>query len=254
MSISALTLSLYHSQATYSTRLVLIAIANFEGEYGAYPSHETIGRLAGGLNRRTVQRAIDELIELGEITEVRRDGITNLYKLSITCPDDCDRSTNHRKIKGGGVQTAGGQQTAGGAVSRPPEPLNNLKTLNREIPLDANWMPDDRIMEMFKTKWPDLDPDYHIEQFRLYYLATGKKYRDWGLTFQKWMNSEQARAKAQPWRTGSVNSESAKAKKNKDREFTERFIAEMQELEKQAAPAPKCQHGENIALCKKCQK
>ena len=93
MSISALTLSLYHSKATYSTRLVLIAIANFEGEHGAYPSHDTIGRLAGGLNRRTVQRAIDELISLGELTEVRRDGITNLYKLSITCPDDCDGST-----------------------------------------------------------------------------------------------------------------------------------------------------------------
>jgi hypothetical protein len=261
MSISALTLSLYHSKATYSTRLVLIAIANFEGEYGAYPSHDTIGRLAGGLNRRTVQRAIDELIELGELTEVRRDGITNLYKLSITCPDDCDGSTNHRRKKGGGLQTAGGVetaggggvQTAGGAVSRPPEPLDNPKrTFSRETSLADDWEPTQELLEMFKTKWPDIDPAYNIEQFKLYYLGKGTKHKNWSLAFQRWMNQEQQRAKEQPWRFGSSNSASAQGKKEKERKFTDEFLAEMQELEKQAAPAPKCPHGNNIALCRQC--
>jgi hypothetical protein len=209
MSISALTLALYHSKATYSNRLVLIAIANFEGENGAYPSLETIGRLAGGINRRTVQRAIDSLVELGEVVEVRRDGVTNLYKITLACPDDCDGTSHHRKKKGGGVQTTpvqivqegaaistlgGGVQTTRGAVSRPPESLNNLnKNLNKNRQLSKDWEPSDELMKMFKTKWPAIDPVYHIEQFKLYWWATGTTKKDWDLTFQSWMNKEQNR-------------------------------------------------------------
>ena len=147
MSISALALSLYHSKSTYSKRLVLIAIANFEGENGAYPSHDTIGRLSGGLNRRTVQRAIDDLVQMGELSEIRREGQTNLYRVAISCPDNCDRTSNHRLNKGGGHQTAGGLQTAGGggvqtaggAVYRPPEPLSNHKDNHKD--------------ELFKVFW-----------------------------------------------------------------------------------------------------
>lgn len=258
MSIAALTLSLYHSKATYSTRLVLIAIANFEGENGAYPSIETIGRLSGGLNRRTVQRCIDELVQLGELTEVRRDGITNLYKVTITCPDECDGSTYHKKKRGGGLQTTpaqieqkgGGVQTTGGAVSRPPEPLDKPKRNLREQPLPDDWQPDDGLMEMFVSKWPDLEPSYHIEQFRLYYLSKGTKHKNWSLTFQRWMNQEQARAASQPWRAGS--GENAKRRKSRELEASERYLQELKKLEEQASPPPKCPHGNNIALCQKC--
>lgn len=213
MSISALTLALYHSKATYSNRLVLIAIANFEGENGAYPSVETIGRLAGNLNRRTVQRSIDALIEMGELQEVRRDGITNLYKITITCPDDCDTSSYHRKKKGGGVQTTpvqsvhegavfttqgGGVQTAGGAVSRPPETLDkHIETVNlngRASKLPADWEPNEKLQEMFVTKWPDVDTALQTENFKLHWWASGKTMKNWDLAFQKWMNTEQDRA------------------------------------------------------------
>jgi hypothetical protein len=66
------------------------------------------------------------------------------------------------------------------------------------------------------------------------------------------MNQEQQRAKEQPWRSGASNSTRAQGKKEAERKFTDEFLAEMQELEKQAVPAPKCPHGSNIALCKKC--
>lgn len=263
MSIAALTLSLYHSRATYSTRLVLVAIANFEGENGAYPSHDTIGRLAGGLNRRTVQRAIDELIDLGELTEIRRDGITNLYKVAISCPDECDRTSNHRKKKGGGAETAGGLetaggsgvQTAGGAVYRPHEPVDNHKNnLKRETSLPEDWEPSAELMAMFATKWPDIDPKYNTEQFKLYYLAKGTKHKNWDLTFQRWQNTEQARAKTQPWRAGAGNSEAAQQKRDTERENTKAFLDEMRALETKAAPAPKCPHGSSIVRCEKCLK
>jgi len=261
MSIAALTLGMYHSQATYSTRLVLIAIANFEGENGAYPSHETIGRLAGGLNRRTVQRAIDDLIEMGELTEIRREGITNLYKVSIACPDECDRTTNHRVKVGGGVQTAGGDQTAGGsgvqtagdAVSRPPEPLLNLKNnRQKETELPEDWNPSEHLMEMFASKWPDIDPEYHIEQFKLYYLSKSTKNKDWSLTFQRWMNSEQSKSLTQPWRAGAGNSTASKSRKQSELKASDEYLTFLREQEKLASPAPKCPHGENVALCRSC--
>ena len=263
MSISALTLSMYHSRATYSTRLVLIAIANFEGEHGAYPSHETIGRLAGGLNRRTVQRAIDDLIQLGELSEIRRDGVTNLYKITIACPDECDGTTNHRKKKGGGVQTAGGLQTAGGsglqtaggAVSRPPEPVVNPNKTFRETALSEDWQPSDDLKAMFVTKWPDIDPAYHTEQFKLYYLSKGTKHKNWSMTFQRWMNSEQARAVTQPWRSGGANSAKGKQKKLQERQQTDDYLAELKRLEDMKAEAvPTCEHGKIIALCLPCSK
>lgn len=264
MSISALTLSLYHSKATYSTRLVLIAIANFEGEYGAYPSHETIGRLAGGLNRRTVQRAIDDLIELGEITEIRRDGITNLYKISIACPDECDGTTNHKRKKGSGLQTAGGTETAGrggvetagGAVSRPHEPLDNQKKTFRETQLPDDWEASDYLMDMFVSKWPDIDPSYHIEQFKLYYLSKGTKHKNWDLTFQRWMNAEQAKAKTQPWRGGGANTAAGKAKKEAERQQTESYLAELKRIEAETKNSgPKlCKHDLTIARCVPCSK
>lgn len=129
---------------------------------------------------------------------------------------------------------------------------NNERTKRKESELPRDWHPTPELLEMFKTKWPDIDPNYHIEQFKLYYWGKGTKNKDWSLTFQRWMSQEQQRAKAQPWRAGSVGSTSAQVKKENEKKYTDEFLREMAELEKQAAPAPKCQHGNNLALCKMC--
>lgn len=50
-------------------------------------------------------------------------------------------------------------------------------------------------MEMFTTKWPSLDPNLHIENFKLYWKAAGRPMKDWDAAFQKWMNTEESRAK-----------------------------------------------------------
>jgi hypothetical protein len=50
----------------------------------------------------------------------------------------------------------------------------------------------------------------------------------------------------------SEAAERARIRKEKEREASERFLAEQRELEKQAAPAPKCPHGLNVALCQRC--
>jgi hypothetical protein len=69
-------------------------------------------------------------------------------------------------------------------------------TIRREraTRLPADWHPSERLLEMFADKWPALkaQEDYHIEQFKLYWIGTGKPMLNWDATFQKWMNREQA--------------------------------------------------------------
>ena len=194
MSISAVALTLYHSKATYSDRLVLIAIANFEGEHGAWPAIETIGRLSGGLNRRTVQRSIDSLILLGELREERREGFTNRYHVQITCPEECDRSSNHRDIVGGGLQTTPVQILQGGVVQGPPEPLNNHNNqpLKNPYRLPEDWQPKENDFLVMEEHFPSIDLKLETHAFRDYWSGIsglkGKKL-DWDATWRNWIRN-----------------------------------------------------------------
>lgn len=159
MSVEALAIALHHSRAKGSAKLVLIGIANHQGDGGAWPSVYTLGKYAH-VDRRNVQRALGELEKLGEIRRVLSQGgdhstadhlRPNLYRFLLTCPADCDRSSNHRTRRdlavlpelpglelegaaaaprgqgglGGGGSAAGGAALASGegAAAAPPKPL-----------------------------------------------------------------------------------------------------------------------------------
>lgn len=103
MSYEAIAAALNHSRASTSSRLVLIAIAHYEGDNGSYPSQDTIARLTG-LNVRSVRRAIKELRDLFELDVIAEGGVgagarkTNRYYVIVECPDGCDRSLNHKIV------------------------------------------------------------------------------------------------------------------------------------------------------------
>lgn len=106
MGFKAVQAVLHHSESRGNTRLVALAIASFYddvGDNGAFPSQEVLARLAN-VNKRTVQRAVKELQELGEIDIHVHSGRgksfdrqTNRYFIVLDCPDWCDRSVNHRE-------------------------------------------------------------------------------------------------------------------------------------------------------------
>ncbi len=104
MSIESMALALHHSQAKGTDKLILLGIANHDGDGGAWPTLETLGRY-GACSRTRVRQAIARLIELGEITvdvqgggnaSTRPDRRPNRYTIRLTCPDDCDRTSAHR--------------------------------------------------------------------------------------------------------------------------------------------------------------
>jgi hypothetical protein len=102
MSYEAVAAAVHHSKASTSSRLVLITIAHFEGDQGAWPSQSTLAEMTG-LSVRSVRRAIHELAELFELDVIASDGAgygarkSNRYFVILQCPADCDGSIAHRK-------------------------------------------------------------------------------------------------------------------------------------------------------------
>lgn len=109
MSIEAMTVVLHHSTLSGTAKLVLLGIANHEGDGGAFPAIATLARYAN-TSERTVQRAIAEAVAAGELhveeqaggtSKTRTDRRPNLYRILVTCPVVCDRSTNHKMSQNG---------------------------------------------------------------------------------------------------------------------------------------------------------
>lgn len=110
-------LAWYHSQADASARLVLLAIADHDGEGGAWPSIATLARMTR-LSPSTVRRSIKALVALGELLVLVQEGGTtrtpeyrrpNRYEITLACPPSCDGTARHacRECAGRGEHTEG---------------------------------------------------------------------------------------------------------------------------------------------------
>ena len=104
MSIEAVAIALHHSKAKGTAKLVLIGIANHDGDGGSFPKVATLAKYAN-VHPRRVQESLNVLGRLGEIIIHQNAGGTaktpdavrpNLYEFILTCPPDCDRTKNHR--------------------------------------------------------------------------------------------------------------------------------------------------------------
>ncbi len=134
MSVESLSVVLNHSRARGVARLVALGIANHDGDGGAWPSIATLAKYAGGVDERTVRRAINELVSLGEVAvelngggdrATRSDRRPNLYHVTITCPPECDGSKAHRPrgdIYAPPLNSRGDTGVRHGGAPTPPEP------------------------------------------------------------------------------------------------------------------------------------
>lgn len=206
MSIEAMVGALNHSKAQGAAHIVLLNIANHQGENGAWPSIPTLARLSK-LSDRRVQQIITELVALGElVVESRAAGYgsvkTNRYWVTINCPPTCDGTFAHREVKqvsdSGEVGfTAGVKPVSfGGEVGFTQTNINQNKEsiVKPELqkpkktpkPLLAEWQPSDSVLTVFATKWPGLKLEVEIEAFINWHLAKGSKMVDWDAAFRTW--------------------------------------------------------------------
>jgi hypothetical protein len=104
MSVEAMALVLHHSRAKGTAKLVLLGIANHQGDGGAWPHVATLARYAN-VTERAVQDAIAKLVKAGELAVHAQAGgprympdheRPNRYDVLVSCPITCDRTTNLR--------------------------------------------------------------------------------------------------------------------------------------------------------------
>lgn len=104
MSVESLAVVLHHSQASGTDKLVLVGIANHDGDGGAWPSLGTLGKYAN-VSVRSVRRSLENLRNAGEVIVYLQAGGThntadhkrpNRYEVLVKCPEGCDRTTAHR--------------------------------------------------------------------------------------------------------------------------------------------------------------
>lgn len=98
---------LHHSRAKGTDKLVLLGIANHQGDGGAWPSVRTLARYAN-VTHRQVQKSLAKLQGTGELRVHLQDGgprdlddsrRPNRYDVVLECPPHCDRTPAHRDTR-----------------------------------------------------------------------------------------------------------------------------------------------------------
>jgi hypothetical protein len=185
MSIESIAACLHHSRASGSDKLVLLGIANHDGDGGAWPSITTLAKYAN-ISERSVQTCIQKLINMGEITchvnkggnaDTRGDRRPNRYEILVRCPEQCDSSTKHRvkqdaergeAQRNNGVKPTAQRGEAGFTLTihEPSlEPPINSHTYGDEITQLSNLLAD--LIEANGIKRPDVTDKWHQEIERL---------------------------------------------------------------------------------------
>ena len=205
MSLEALTVVLHHSKAKHSAKLVLIGIANHyhpDDDRGAWPSQETLARYAN-VTDRAVRKCIDELVALGELRVESHGGPSktrnrpNRYWITVECPDDCDRSMNHRKRQPEQIVTTGTiEPDDRNFLDSRPEPQfrrtlsepENKPVIRSKYarPIPDDWQPSENLASECEQKFPSLRISNEVEAFKDHHAAKGSTFKDFDAAFRTW--------------------------------------------------------------------
>jgi len=177
----------------------------------AYPGRSTLAKRMG-CHRATVDRAVEELIELGAITKQLRvqDGKyqSSLYTIRRVGPRRTDATTPVAPMQPPRRTHAA---TPVAPVQPPPshpcdielEPVNvepkRTRTTKRSTGthVPESWHPAEKTIEYFEVKFPKLRLADEIEKFVDYHRAKGSTFSDWDAAFRNWSrNAEKFRLKA----------------------------------------------------------
>lgn len=244
------------SKADGRARLVLLAIADHQGELGAWPSVKTLADMVNA-SERSVQRDIEYLQQIGELevhyqkAPIKSHWKSNLY--FVTLPGVTDGVTN---TPSGVTNTASGV-TAGGVQSL-IEPLEETITKDqanalfdefwKEYPKKSDMKPARKafMSALNRAKFEDI-----LASVIAYKAEVGDKEPKYIKNPATWLNADAWENVYQP-SPDSVAAEKARQRKQRDLEESKRFLEEQAKLAEQSVAPPKCPHGESIARCVKC--
>ena len=253
MSIEIMNAVWRESKSDGRARLVLLAIADHQGEIGAWPSIATLAKMVNA-SERSVQRDIQHLQAIGELkVEVQNAPTKNQYKSNLYWVNLPGVTAGVTESQSGVTDSASGV-TAGG-VQTLIEPLKeiNLTHAQNEKLFQEFWNAYPRKLDKAKafrafksalkrTKFEDILAGV------IAYRNDPTRNPDFTKYPATWLNSDS-------WENAaSVADDPTQIRKQREYEASAQFLAEQEELAKNATPPPKCPHGESIARCKKCLK
>jgi len=247
MSIQIMNAVWRYSQSTGRTKLTLLAIADHQGEQGAWPSLGTLAKMVGA-SERSVQRDIEELEKLGELRVTRYGSPTksrnktNLYFITL------DDTTDSRVVSDDMTNQAHDVTNQSDDVT--PVVVQTLnRNLNKTEGKDDIYKPSKQLVNELSEKYPGLDLKECWESMMDYCSANGKTYKNWDAAYRNWVRKEWSWSDKGKQQT---NREETRQYLDKSVQQTQEMLSEYAEAEKNAAPPPKCKHDKTLALCPIC--
>lgn len=234
MSIEIMNAVWRHSQSSGRARLVLLAIADHQGEIGAWPSIATIAKMVNA-SERSVQRDIQELQKLGELrVEVQNAPTRNQYKSNRYWVTLSGVTAGVTESQSGVTNTSSGVTADG--VQTLIEPL-------RETNISAG---DKELFDEFWNAYPrKLDKGKAFRAFRsalkratfedilagvIAYRNDPKRNPDFTKYPASWLNADSWENAAAPQDTSHLE------RRHKEKERSDAYLREMEEIAKQAVP------------------
>ena len=252
MSIQVMQAVWEHSKSDGRARLVLLAIADHQGEIGAWPSIATLARMVNA-SERSVQRDIQYLQNIGELTvEVQNAPTRSQYKSNlywVTLPGVTNAPSGVTNLASG--VTAGGVQTL-------IEPLHETNKAHVEECFEEFWNSYPRKLDkakafrafksaMKRAKFEDIMAGV------LAYRNDPQRNPEFTKYPASWLNADSWENAIAP-SPDSEAAERARIRREKEREATKAFLDQQKAQADAAKSAPLCEHGKIIALCLPCTK
>lgn len=186
MAIEVMSLVLNKSKATGRAKLVLLGIANHQGDQGAWPSISTLARYANA-SERSVKRDIQTLIELGELkvewnaAPVNAQYRPNLYWVVLDGSGVTDSAGVTGQVSRGDNSGKSGVTPSGTLTL-----IRNVKNL-----FSKDWVLSDSEKAKMVELYPNADLDSEVQAMIDYLVAAGKEkdVKDMSARFRTWMRN-----------------------------------------------------------------
>lgn len=250
MSIEVMNSVWKESASVGRARLTLLAIADHQGEMGAWPSIATLAK-AVNASPRSVKRDIQYLQEIGELIVenqnaptagqyktnrywVNLPGVTALTPLSSSGVTNRASGVTDEVIRG---DTVGTQNN-----------INHYKKHIEEL-FDEFWSAYPQKQDKAKA-FKAFQKALKRAKFEdilagvVAYRNDPRRNPDYTKFPATWLNNDS-------WENAAVTPE-ARVRFEKERKASAEFLKEQEELAKAAVPPPKCEHGKTVALCAIC--
>ena len=224
MSLEKMVDVLYRSKASPRAKLVLLGIANHQGDMGAYPAIATLARYAN-CSERSVKRDIQELVDLGELKREKNASPmgsrykTNLYWVIV------QGVTGETPLESLGVTAQVTRGDSSGnlgvtALAHEPsikpikEPVNLLPKNKSATGVSEDFKPSSKAWDEMAEHFPHVDLKLETHSFRDYWLSkTGKdsQKKDWDATWRNWIRNAHKRMMTSPaWQRAMKEAEREK--------------------------------------------